>query len=166
MTNKSLENWVKGFWDFLNRPIQYIKQINKWSDWEGCQIIDDCPILKLRKFFKLAWNRPDSPVIGHLELHIQYFKTHFVTNCTWFTLYNWKSLHFHNDILNFNSKLLSSFMQIKCWWSRIMAFLYVFLQSTGKIFNFCKIWGTVFPHISYSFAINYLIKLSVIVIVW
>ena len=44
-------------------------------------------------------------------------------------------------------------MQIECWWSRIMAFLYVFLQSTGKIFNFFKIWGTVFPHFGYSFAL-------------
>ena len=66
------------------------------------------------------------------------FCTHFVTKRLWFLsqlhfIYvTEESLYFHNDIFNFNSKLLSSFMQIKCWWSRIMAFLYVFLQSTGK----------------------------------
>ena len=44
-----------------------------------------------------------------------------------------KSLHLHDDIFNINSKLLSSSMPIKHWWSRDMALLYVFLKSTGKL---------------------------------
>ena len=74
------------------------------------------------------------------------FCTGFVTNCLQFISITGKSLYFHNNIFNFNSKLLSSFMQIECWWSRIMALLYVFLQPTGTAsrIKITEYSGTIF----------------------